>query len=210
MQKVNLVKDRHNLLSIGEASEYLGISIDTLRRWEKKEKIKAYRSPGGHRYFKKDELDNLFGRKYEREKEVLPRTEKKTVTEEQPKLVTQATTTAKPPDIRIISEREPRVVNIPINRPISIISRKAKMQHTTTTTLPELPQVQPQTQPQKKSILDAPGLKTQPSQQTPKSKNGLGKNMIVYIIAAVIAIIIIIFTIFVIISSNREILSPIP
>jgi len=30
-------------LSIGEASEYLGVSIDTLRRWEKKGKIEPMR-----------------------------------------------------------------------------------------------------------------------------------------------------------------------
>lgn len=70
-----------NLLSIGQASEYLGVSIDTLRRWEKKGKISSYRSPGGHRYFKKDELDMMFGKKYERSEETKPRkdyeTEKK-------------------------------------------------------------------------------------------------------------------------------------
>lgn len=54
-------------LSIGKASEYLGISIDTLRRWEKKGRVNAYRSPGGHRYFEKSDLDNLFGKKYSRE-----------------------------------------------------------------------------------------------------------------------------------------------
>jgi len=54
-------------LSIGKASEYLGVSIDTLRRWEKKGRVNAYRSPGGHRYFEKNDLDNLFGKKYSRE-----------------------------------------------------------------------------------------------------------------------------------------------
>lgn len=54
-------------LSIGKASEYLGVSIDTLRRWEKKGRVNAYRSPGGHRYFEKNDLDNLFGKKYTRE-----------------------------------------------------------------------------------------------------------------------------------------------
>ena len=58
------LKDK--LFSIGEASEYLGISIDTLRRWEKKGKIEPLRSPGGHRYYKRNELDSLFGKKYER------------------------------------------------------------------------------------------------------------------------------------------------
>jgi excisionase family DNA binding protein len=57
------------LLSIGEASEYLNVSIDTLRRWEKKEKVKSLRSPGGHRYFAVSELDTLFGKKYERTQE---------------------------------------------------------------------------------------------------------------------------------------------
>ncbi|HLE48889.1 MAG TPA: MerR family DNA-binding transcriptional regulator [Patescibacteria group bacterium] len=55
------------LFSIGAASEYLGISIDTLRRWERKGRIEPLRSPGGHRYFKKEDLDNLFGRRYTRE-----------------------------------------------------------------------------------------------------------------------------------------------
>ncbi len=54
-------------LSIGKAAEYLGVSIDTLRRWEKKEKVKSTRSPGGHRYFTKEELDNVFGQKYKRD-----------------------------------------------------------------------------------------------------------------------------------------------
>lgn len=54
-------------LSIGDASEYLGISIDTLRRWTRKGKIVTHRSPGGHRYFKKSELDQVFGTRYERE-----------------------------------------------------------------------------------------------------------------------------------------------
>lgn len=53
-------------LSIGEAAEHLGVSIDTLRRWDKKGKVKAYRSPGGHRYFQKVDLDELFDTKYER------------------------------------------------------------------------------------------------------------------------------------------------
>lgn len=58
---------KKNYLSIGEASEYLGVSIDTLRRWEKKGRINPYRSPGGHRYYEKDELDRLFGKRYARD-----------------------------------------------------------------------------------------------------------------------------------------------
>src|SRR3990170_35254 len=56
----------NNKLSIGEASEFVGVSIDTLRRWEKKDAVKVYRSPGGHRYFLKDDLKGLFKQKYVR------------------------------------------------------------------------------------------------------------------------------------------------
>lgn len=38
-------------LSIGEAAEYLGVSRDTLRRWEKRGKMKSYRTPGGRRRY---------------------------------------------------------------------------------------------------------------------------------------------------------------
>lgn len=62
----NNESSNNKLFSIGSAADYLGISIDTLRRWEKKGKVSAYRSPGGHRYFKKDDLDILFGTKYDR------------------------------------------------------------------------------------------------------------------------------------------------
>ncbi|MCX7928827.1 MAG: helix-turn-helix domain-containing protein [Patescibacteria group bacterium] len=60
-------------LSIGEAASYLGVSIDTLRRWTKAGKISDARSPGGHRYFRKTDLDNLFNTKYERYNEPKPK-----------------------------------------------------------------------------------------------------------------------------------------
>ncbi len=56
-----------NLLTIGESAEYLRVSIDTLRRWEKRGRITPYRSPGGHRYYEKEELDTLFGKRYLRD-----------------------------------------------------------------------------------------------------------------------------------------------
>jgi excisionase family DNA binding protein len=60
-------------LSIGEASEYLGVSIDTLRRWEKKGRIEPLRSPGGHRYYTQTDLDNLFNKKYTRDEPTIRR-----------------------------------------------------------------------------------------------------------------------------------------
>ncbi len=44
-------------LTISEAAEYLGVSIDTLRRWDKKGKLQAKRSSGGHRYYLQLDLD---------------------------------------------------------------------------------------------------------------------------------------------------------
>lgn len=46
-------------ISISDASEKLAVSLDTIRRWEKKGLIKAHRAANGHRYFDKKELDRL-------------------------------------------------------------------------------------------------------------------------------------------------------
>lgn len=47
------------MLSIKEASEFLGVSTDTLRRWEKANKIKSIRTTGGHRRYEKKDLIKL-------------------------------------------------------------------------------------------------------------------------------------------------------
>lgn len=46
------------LLTIREAAETLGISVDTLRRWDKSGKLPAVRKEGGvHRYYRQEDLD---------------------------------------------------------------------------------------------------------------------------------------------------------
>lgn len=46
------------LLNIAEAARFLGVSIDTLRRWDKNGKLTATRKEGGtHRYYKKEDLE---------------------------------------------------------------------------------------------------------------------------------------------------------
>lgn len=46
------------LLSIGQASEILGVSIDTLRRWDESGKLVAIRKDGGtHRYYREKDLE---------------------------------------------------------------------------------------------------------------------------------------------------------
>ncbi len=130
------MEDKLDFLSIGEASEYLGVSIDTLRRWEKKGKIISYRSPGGHRYFKKNELDNMFGRKYERIPEERPRKEYETVSphfktnladvgsneDEIQNEVEKIPTSPSEYQKKDVIDREPKEILIPKIQPIRIIS----------------------------------------------------------------------------------------
>ncbi len=45
------------LLNISEAAEFLGVSLDTLRRWDKSGKLPAKRKEGGtHRHYEKSDL----------------------------------------------------------------------------------------------------------------------------------------------------------
>jgi len=53
------MRKEDNLLSINKAAGLLGVSIDTLRRWDKKGKLKAVRSSGGHRYYSEEQLENF-------------------------------------------------------------------------------------------------------------------------------------------------------
>lgn len=49
-------KQEPKWLTIGQAAGYVGVSRDTLRRWEKKGKIETYRSPTNRRYYTKKQL----------------------------------------------------------------------------------------------------------------------------------------------------------
>jgi len=47
-----------NLLTITEAAKFLGVSLDTLRRWDKSGKLVAIRKDGGtHRYYREKDLE---------------------------------------------------------------------------------------------------------------------------------------------------------
>ncbi len=50
---------KEKIFSISEAAEYLGVFPLTLRNWEKRGKIKPFRTLGAHRRFKKSELDKI-------------------------------------------------------------------------------------------------------------------------------------------------------
>lgn len=48
------------LMTIRQASEYLGVSIDTLRRWDKDGGLKAiHQGVSKNRYYRKEELDEF-------------------------------------------------------------------------------------------------------------------------------------------------------
>jgi DNA repair protein RadD len=48
----------HTLLSVGDAAEYLGVSIQTLRRWDSSGKLKSFRRPASkYRYYRLADLE---------------------------------------------------------------------------------------------------------------------------------------------------------
>ena len=51
------------ILKIGEAAKYLNVSIDTLRKWDKYNKLKPLETAGGHRRYDTDTLDDFIGKK---------------------------------------------------------------------------------------------------------------------------------------------------
>lgn len=56
-QETNKISD---YLTIKQASEYLGVHKDTIRRWETKGKIEAKRNPiNNYRIYKKEDLDKI-------------------------------------------------------------------------------------------------------------------------------------------------------
>ena len=50
-------KSAADLLPIGEAARLLGVSVGTVRRWEREGKISAQRTPGGQRRFDRAEIE---------------------------------------------------------------------------------------------------------------------------------------------------------
>lgn len=47
--------------SVGEFAKKLGVTVQTLRNWDKSDKLKPHhRSPSGHRYYSKEQLDGYF------------------------------------------------------------------------------------------------------------------------------------------------------
>ncbi len=52
-----------DFMTVGEAAEYLSVSKDSLRRWDRAGKLKARRHPiNGYRLYRKGDLDALLRR----------------------------------------------------------------------------------------------------------------------------------------------------
>lgn len=51
------------MLSIKETASYLNVSQDTLRKWDRAGKLKPLKTPGGHRRYDTDSLDEFLGKK---------------------------------------------------------------------------------------------------------------------------------------------------
>ena len=49
------------LLSIKETAKYLNVSQDTLRKWDRTDKLKPLKTAGGHRRYDADSLDEFLG-----------------------------------------------------------------------------------------------------------------------------------------------------
>ncbi|BBZ51946.1 hypothetical protein MHEI_36630 [Mycobacterium heidelbergense] len=47
------------LLAVGAAAGLVGVSVDTLRRWERNGRIIALRTPTGHRRFRRADIEAL-------------------------------------------------------------------------------------------------------------------------------------------------------
>ena len=50
------------LLTIKDTASYLNVSQDTLRKWDKADKLKPLKTAGGHRRYDTDTLDEFIGK----------------------------------------------------------------------------------------------------------------------------------------------------
>ena len=51
------------LLKMKEAAKYLNVSQDCLRKWDRADKLKPFRTEGGHRRYDMDLLDEFLNKK---------------------------------------------------------------------------------------------------------------------------------------------------
>src|SRR5947209_6782895 len=49
-------------LTLGQAAKYLGVAQSTIRKWSDQGRVPAFYTPGGHRRYRKGDLDNFLER----------------------------------------------------------------------------------------------------------------------------------------------------
>jgi excisionase family DNA binding protein len=49
-------------LTLGQAAKYLGVAQSTIRKWSDHGRVPAFYTPGGHRRYKRGDLDNFLNR----------------------------------------------------------------------------------------------------------------------------------------------------
>ena len=203
--------EKKDLLSIGQASEYLGVSIDTLRRWEKKGKVEGLRSPGGHRYYEKKQLDNLFGKKYERVEPTIRRSFVKKENEDIREDISSITDVKEiiQEDIFVL-DRPVRGFEIPNINPVRVTREQSIP--------PTQVYVEETVQISQSSVLTPPAQNPVPTTPTPQNTQNVSKHSLsisfdnnkILIITAIVLFIIMVIIVLFIIRSSQEILSPIP
>ena len=58
---------QQQLMNIKQTAEYLNVSQDCLRKWDKANKLKPFKTSGGHRRYSKQMLDEFLGIKTEKQ-----------------------------------------------------------------------------------------------------------------------------------------------
>jgi excisionase family DNA binding protein len=49
-------------LTLGQAAKYLGVAQSTIRKWSDQGRVPAFYTPGGHRRYRRQDLDNFLAR----------------------------------------------------------------------------------------------------------------------------------------------------
>ena len=49
-------------LTLGQAAKYLGVAQSTIRKWSDQRRVPAFYTPGGHRRYRRPDLDNFLNR----------------------------------------------------------------------------------------------------------------------------------------------------
>ncbi|TML40630.1 MAG: response regulator [Actinobacteria bacterium] len=49
-------------LTLGQAAKYLGVAQSTIRKWSDQGRVPAFYTPGGHRRYRRADLDNFLNR----------------------------------------------------------------------------------------------------------------------------------------------------